>query len=1126
MITKRNPFFPMIIGLQLLVLYIVLHTGIALAVPAGVSRFAPDKKNSTPNGAHVFFPRMSPTAGVQRDLKFIMYYPKSTTNSDWNDSYLEFRPGGNLYGQDSQRVCEAKNVGNNSIQDEFMSVILQDPLPGGDSKEFKMKRTNVCSERGGNGNNRVNQTGSNTLYAKYSLPNKPASEDPTTNHFKIEVTVKFNDGIGRNQDAGGMRLLASTPTNNAKIGQVGGANRSFPVIADWDLSDTDRTDINVPFGYCTGADTETTEIGIYDADQVTPDGDGLFSGNIINFKVYDNTDNKYIDLTNVPGNRGQVSDNGKKFTPNNGTNKDYAYVKATFEKFHKYEIQIYDVHPRNTIDVNLPFESIFGEESIDCEDPSAKIVPKAGPDYEITLGEQATFTNWVKTSNTSETGNDTFTWEFRDASAAGLSLPSGAFDGATPKIKPDRDLPTPEGRQTFTFTPTVEGKYCRQTKISNYPNYVNDTKGVLEKQCIKVNPIPPPPDPTNRSITLQPVVDQNGSEVEAESPAEFKGYVKVEGYPTDKTDWGYTQQSVQLPAVIQGATVTQYGLTGYQNEGAYNGSPSYSCPNGGTLSGSTCNKPETYTCQYQGGAFTPGCPLNNIKVITGPASTYPASTTYTCPAGWSGGGGTSFCSRYRYKCAETNTYGAWNTTPSCKNYYVCQKDTGKNGWYLPNGPICNDWKCQYPDAEVVLGPQPTCEARCNGGRAGHPGTASVPGRAPLATGTYYETGDRNCYIEPRFRFTCEWRAESGALLSTAPAVNVNSSNYSDNHCPSTGSIPTTSIGQEICILYWAIPPASPYFTPPSPGTGTGDTWRVTGGVKKECKKVVGKPYVRVVGGDVTTGIGAGATAASCPAASGQATINAQNKGSSGQYAGSGASVATLAKGTINGFASGQFANASLGSAPTALTFANTGGGFGGGWGRQAACVDISQFAPNTSTQPAGSMSGINKFKTNSSITIGGDITYASNSWTSIENIPLIQVVVEGGDIYIDRNVARLDGTYIALRKNGVGGNIYTCSIGASPITQTFDQCRGRQLVVNGALIADKVHLSRDCGTLNRSAVNETTVFSGGAGNGQTCNTTGTNAAEVFNFLPEQWIRSSVGVPSTRYDAITNMPPTL
>lgn len=292
--------------------------------------------------------------------------------------------------------------------------------------------------------------------------------------------------------------------------------------------------------------------------------------------------------------------------------------------------------------------------------------------------------------------------------------------------------------------------------------------------------------------------------------------------------------------------------------------------------------------------------------------------------------------------------------------------------------------------------------------------------------------------------------------------------------------------------------------------------------------------------------------------------------------GSGTQLAALALGDISGFTSASMRSTNP-LLPRGLTFANTtpmnptngdddGTRFGGrlatgdGWcapdyfrttqlpnddaSKQAAITDSSPISPNDPALEPGHQSVFNLdsgFKTLTSapnytkkhtmyvdgnVYISGNIAYRAQDWTTIAEIPNFTLVVRG-NIYISNQVSQLDGLYIAQPREGVAnsGRIYTCANSGAGIVAPgamFTDCGAsgpdkRQLVVNGAFIAQKVVLNRTGYSLRDSTYQEPH--------------TNTRAAEVFNYTPELYLSppifwSNSSPTSGNYESISTLAPIL
>jgi len=279
-----------------------------------------------------------------------------------------------------------------------------------------------------------------------------------------------------------------------------------------------------------------------------------------------------------------------------------------------------------------------------------------------------------------------------------------------------------------------------------------------------------------------------------------------------------------------------------------------------------------------------------------------------------------------------------------------------------------------------------------------------------------------------------------------------------------------------------------------------------------CLPIVKKPYFSVLNGDVNAAMPYTCTDAPT------GTIKAFNQGSAGNYKGSGTSIAAIAAGSIDQFAS---ANKRAADAPRFLTFANdsTGPEYGGfGTAASSGCMSQDDFtsAKNSAVVsvvlPASVAGNIDPFYIKGNVYIDHDIDYAASM--NLGNIPNLKLVVDG-NIYIAANVHRLSGIYKAT------GTIYTCATGLGVLPPAGDnsvngwaQKCNQPLTVQGALVAKNIRLMRTLGSLKNAPA---------------------DPAETVIFSPEVWLRAIPGTVTSSndpyklndtYDSITSLPPIL
>ncbi len=409
-----------------------------------------------------------------------------------------------------------------------------------------------------------------------------------------------------------------------------------------------------------------------------------------------------------------------------------------------------------------------------------------------------------------------------------------------------------------------------------------------------------------------------------------------------------------------------------------------------------------------------------------------------------------------------------------------------------------------------------------------------------------------------YNVTCSWTITglaSGSLSPTGTSGTCNQAISSNNPIVVVNKRYTattaTPIGTQVCLNITLGVPA---------GLGTSST-------QQACTTVVAKPYLKAFGADVR----AGCTDPAVGGGAGTASISSWNRGSAAGFAGAGGIFAAFALGTIDEFASAQGGSTAAGLAPPGkgLSFASAPGSYGGSYGTGSCLADYYGSRPTaarpgeltltpltTTSWGAGSAAanpGIHQVLTRTGnltvnggtlqpgtrvtlyvqgdVAIAGNITAASATAGDVLSIPSLTIVA-CGNIAIGSGVQQLHTVLIAQARTGSAacdtttpnGQIYTCANGFSvlPVTPANYATCNNQLVVTGALLAQRVHFTRTFGTLSRHGSAAADFLR--SGNGVA------NAAEVIQYNPLTWIlpagtvNSSSGPPS--YDAVTTLPPVL
>lgn len=335
------------------------------------------------------------------------------------------------------------------------------------------------------------------------------------------------------------------------------------------------------------------------------------------------------------------------------------------------------------------------------------------------------------------------------------------------------------------------------------------------------------------------------------------------------------------------------------------------------------------------------------------------------------------------------------------------------------------------------------------------------------------------------------------------------------------NVTATTVNRTIC--------RSLYIDPAEPGGGPLGV--------EACAYVVQKPYTRTYGGDVLAGFDFETAPGTCSIVD-QAAVIGWNRRGGNAFAGAGAQHAVSATGLIFDMASSLGGSA---GPPTALSFTNTAtnsasGDFGGPFDWAPCITNFYASRPasapgvpaNVSSMSSGEYGDAGNVTlaggtvspgeritvyVDGDVLITGDISYAGN-W-SVDQLPFFRLVVQG-NIYIDKDVSRVDGLYIAQPDAAGGGTIFTCADGAFAPPDLDDELLtscDNKLTVNGSFLASDIQLLRTNGTVRQSNAAEPN--------------TSPNIGETFNYNPLMWIpRSEASGAPLQYDSITSLPPIL
>ena len=278
------------------------------------------------------------------------------------------------------------------------------------------------------------------------------------------------------------------------------------------------------------------------------------------------------------------------------------------------------------------------------------------------------------------------------------------------------------------------------------------------------------------------------------------------------------------------------------------------------------------------------------------------------------------------------------------------------------------------------------------------------------------------------------------------------------------------------------------------------------------------PYLSVTGGDVVAGSNINVTSnCSTTIASGILSWNNNTLGS-------GTTMAAQALAAIYGFASDQgsgnlynylsFANSNtpsidgqFGDSPCTPTFATQTSFTAYTGALTSVSPGMNAYNQSIVIRNLTNFTGQSTIYVNGNVSIKGDIKYdTAGPWSisgSTNSIPSLKIIATG-DIVIDPDVTQLDGVYETTQY------IYDCSTHASGpnigkyqnTSPRMNPCYTNSLTVNGSFIANRIFFQRTGGNAY---------------------TSGSPAAETFNYGPEDWL-SSPDSSTGREDSLKSLPP--
>jgi hypothetical protein len=290
---------------------------------------------------HAFYMRQNPSLGNQDVVELSAFFPNRPASTSF-----DIRSGGDDIA--NNQVC---NVTNAAGIGNYITVNI-----GG--VNYNVGSGNVCSK---------DATKANRFYKTYAGP--APVYDSTARMYRVDITIQYTGATGSNEY---VQFRVKDMSGTAKMGPKGdddniNPNTNFPIIARhtyWNggANDPYYTGFRIPFGVPCNVNIPATgvlkRIVIFDVDY-----DGVNWPASDGYKPY-YTVSQYDLNGNFTGNvaltavqYGTVS--GDKFYMQGGGNRK-TIAQFNMLPGYKYQLNTYALHPRNTINVGLPYSTIWG----------------------------------------------------------------------------------------------------------------------------------------------------------------------------------------------------------------------------------------------------------------------------------------------------------------------------------------------------------------------------------------------------------------------------------------------------------------------------------------------------------------------------------------------------------------------------------------------------------------------------------------------------------------------------------------------------------------------------------------------------------------------------------------------
>jgi hypothetical protein len=446
----------------MLVAIMIAQTGTSIVSALG--SVAPDGADDTFGGGINFVVSDTTNVDIPRSVVKI-YYPDNAARTI-TIRHADLCSTGVV--QYDAELSRAPASGDDTYFGLFRAAVSASPKTEVQSGAAIDRATGVIDKNGGTCANRT-----------LSLPANSLVRSPYNNRYVAYVvaTKVMHGGVNSFSISAPGGVVGYDGSNDAATFGVDAVGNSANTINDPDPDSDGYGRINLPFAPDCTLVTGTAWVRMrwYDPDNNVA---GIQPSTMY-FKVFDVTTGTYLPDGSFRNGNRITNAGSNEWVPNSASNQ-YGSVEMLATADHQYRWEWYHVYDNNTIQFQLPYDSIYYLTGCTEANDTATLTPTAGADQTINVGQTATFTSSISSSNVNAGNTGSFTWRVTTSGSASYGARAStttAIAGANPRTGTLGNFTTP--------VINVPGQYCRTIEILTAPAYASIPVRT-DTQCINV----------------------------------------------------------------------------------------------------------------------------------------------------------------------------------------------------------------------------------------------------------------------------------------------------------------------------------------------------------------------------------------------------------------------------------------------------------------------------------------------------------------------------------------------------------------------------------------------------------------------------------------------------------------